>query len=224
MTTTPPAPKQAEAFTFGMEKVPEPKTCSMCKAAKTTEDFFRSCSRCKECFRNYARVCANERKNVTAEQVREAFDYDPKEGVLRWKIKRSGAVVGEVAGHINVHGYHRVGWRGTCFQLHRLIWIHFYGSAAPEEIDHINGIPSDNRIGNLRAATRSTNALNLKTFSNNKSGAKGVCRSKWGNKWLARINKGGKAYDLGSFDDFDSAVAARKAAEIELYGEFANDR
>jgi hypothetical protein len=200
------------------------KTCTGCKKEKVAMAFYRSCARCKDCFRAYEQRCSRERKDVTADQVRAAFDYDSDAGALRWKLTQSGAVAGQIAGHVHANGYHRVGWRGTSFPLHRLIWLHVRGSPLPEEVDHINGNPLDNHIENLRAATRKTNALNLKTFSNNTSGAKGVYLHKRSKKWIARIQRDGKDVILGAFTEFSLAVAKRKEAELEIYGEFANDR
>jgi len=41
-------------------------------------------------------------------------------------------------------------------------------------------------------------------------------------KWVARIRKGGKAKDLGSFDSEEDAALAYDCAAIALHREFAN--
>ena len=51
----------------------------------------------------------------------------------------------------------------------------------------------------------------------NTSGVTGVCFSKKGNKWFARIRLDGKSKHLGSFADKQDAIEARKDAEIK-YG------
>ena len=43
-------------------------------------------------------------------------------------------------------------------------------------------------------------------------------------KWTASIRINKKLTHLGCFDSFESAVDARKKAEVEHYGEFANER
>lgn len=55
---------------------------------------------------------------------------------------------------------------------------------------------------------------------NNSSGVTGVERRPYRNSWRASICFKGKRRYLGSFRDFDDAVAARKKAEEELFGRF----
>ncbi|TJZ91511.1 HNH endonuclease [Paracoccus gahaiensis] len=50
--------------------------------------------------------------------------------------------------------------RGRTYLAHQVAWALEYGYWPPEDIDHINGDPSDNRINNLRAVSRSINAKN----------------------------------------------------------------
>ncbi len=59
-------------------------------------------------------------------------------------------------------------------------------------------------------------------FSNNTSGARGVYRNGAG-KWKAAIGFRGKVYNLGTYADYYDAVAARKAAEENLYIPFLEE-
>ncbi len=56
-------------------------------------------------------------------------------------------------------------------------------------------------------------------FSNNTTGTRGVYRNGAG-KWKAAIGFQGKVYNLGTYADYDDAVAARKEAEENLYVPF----
>lgn len=90
-------------------------------------------------------------------------------------------------------------------------------------IDHINGNPLDNRRCNLRAATKSQNAMNrTKLPSTNTSGYLGVSWSKKDRLWTAYImlNKKHHKY-LGGYKTPELASRARKEAELKYYGAFA---
>ncbi len=84
------------------------------------------------------------------------------------------------------------------------------------EIDHINGDRTDNRICNLRDVTSAGNSCNRRRQDRNTSGVTGVAWDKRASRWQARIGLNGKQKYLGYFDSLDEAVAARKAAELEL--------
>ena len=88
-------------------------------------------------------------------------------------------------------------------------------------VDHIDGDGLDNRRCNLRHVTAAQNAWNSDAPKTNKSGRKGVHFYKKKRKYIASIKVNGKAYHLGSYDDFQDAVNARAAAERALHGEFA---
>lgn len=63
-----------------------------------------------------------------------------------------------------------------------------------------------------------------KTQINNTSGHKGVHLNKKSGKWVARIGLNSKRITIGTYDNFEDAVKARKDAEMTYYGEFSNDR
>ena len=85
------------------------------------------------------------------------------------------------------------------------------------DIHHLNLDHSDNRIENLRATDNPGNSKNKTMRKINKSGATGVSFHKAAGKWRAFIKVNYKQVHLGLYDDFDVAVAARKAAESK-YG------
>ena len=125
--------------------------------------------------------------------------------------------VKEYKWHIS-HGYVR-STTANMF-LHRLIMD------CPEEmvIDHINHDPLDNRKENLRVCTQQQNCMNRSKTSKNTSGTVGVCWHKGIGKWVARIKINGKYKSLGSYNDLENAIQARKNAEIEYFGEYRNER
>lgn len=84
---------------------------------------------------------------------------------------------------------------------HRAIWELFNG-LIPDgmDIDHINRDRTDNRIENLRLATRSQNCHNTK--------AKGYSWNKSREKFVAYISTMGKTIYLGAFDNEEDARGA----------------
>ena len=155
---------------------------------------------------------------VTQEVLRHHLFWDDASNVFRWLRPMSNRVsIGSVAGGIHKPtGYRVIGINNVTYREHRLIWLWYYNEWPVDEIDHINGNKLDNRIDNLRAATRQKNAKNQKLRSDNKSGVPGVFFNKQRQKWHAYIKADGKRKHLGYFDKFEDAVAARKAAEIEF--------
>jgi len=160
---------------------------------------------------------------MNADFIKSIMKYDPKNGGLYW-IKPTGARakagdrVGFNAGSMN---YRKVQINNIGYMEHHLVWMLHHGSLSTLDIDHINGDTQDNRIENLREATRSQNLCNQKIRSDNKSGIKGVFFVRSRDKWCATIQYDGLKKHLGYFDSIDDAVNARKNAEQMIHKEFA---
>ena len=154
---------------------------------------------------------------LTKERVDELLSYDPETGVLTWRVNRGRVRVGAEAGCPDGSGRRLIGIDGRLYKAHRIAWLITHGEFPPEEIDHIDGRPSNNRISNLRAVTSRENGRNLARSRNNVSGITGVYWCKKREKWVAQICIDSKTRHLGRFDSFDDAVAARKLAEA-LHG------
>lgn len=89
------------------------------------------------------------------------------------------------------------------------------------EVDHIDGNPNNNRRSNLRITTHSNNMKNIKLYSSNTSGTKGVHWSKLENKWKAYIRCNNVVRHLGTFVNKDDAINARRKAEEELFADYS---
>ena len=160
-----------------------------------------------------------KKSELTQERLKELLSYDPETGVFRWRIPRQGTQVGAIAGHLG-----RVYWRFMIeyriYNAHRLAWLYAHGRWPAAEIDHINGVPSDNRLCNLREATREENGRNYKTPTTNTSGFKGVSYHRMARKWHSRIRSKGVLISLGYFDSAEAASAAYEKKAEEIFGEF----
>lgn len=165
-------------------------------------------------------------------RLRRLFDYE--RGVLIWRerprkdFKTQGAHatfntrwVNKSAGCLKPSGYVFITLNGVSFLAHRLIWVWHHGRIPKNlNLDHIDGNKSNNRIENLRLATRSQNSANAPISKRNKSGFKGVQAS--GEKWSARIRLNGKAHHLGSYTNIEDAAAVYAFASDLAYGEFSH--
>ncbi len=151
------------------------------------------------------------------------FNYDPENGIFYHKTGRGGRSggAGFAAGSKMTNGYVAIGLPGGKKILaHRLAWLWMVGRWPETEIDHINGARDDNRICNLREATRPQQGANGGKRSTNTSGVVGVSFDTGRKKWTACIGVEGKTLHLGRFNSLEEATSARAAAEIKYFGEF----
>ncbi len=147
---------------------------------------------------------------LTQERLESLLSYESKTGSFIWKCHRGRVTKGSHAGSPNKDGYLLIRIDGDLHMAHRLAWLITYGCWPKLEIDHINGIRSDNRITNLRDVSRSTNIENQsKAQIDSKSGLLGVSPSRGMFRAAIRIN--GKQKHLGYFHSAEQAHEKYKA-------------
>lgn len=177
--------------------------------------------------------------DITQDLVKEFFDY--KDGFLYWKKRtnaKSTITIGIRAGSFNKScGRYRIVFRGKGYFSSRLIFLWNKGYF-PEEVDHKDRNRLNDRIENLRAATRIQNCRNRKSFKGSSSKYFGVSfktkkvkyRSRVTNiirvyersRWAAQISIDGKRKEIGLFKtEIEAAIAYNKKAK-EHYREFAS--
>lgn len=167
---------------------------------------------------------------MDANLAREIFHYDRDSGEIRWKdrplchfaSKRGWAMfnarcAGTCATTPSKQGYFRVGVNYKRYLAHRVAWLIEYGDWPNGQIDHINGVRTDNRISNLRCVDNEVNAKNAKLKNTNKSGVQGVSWCKRTGMWQAAITVSYKSIFLGRYRDLADAAIARAEAEFK-YG------
>jgi hypothetical protein len=80
-----------------------------------------------------------------------------------------------MAGSKHKKGYMRVRYSYSNYLVHRVVYELCTGETLGEDqVDHIDGDRSNNRIENLRRANPSMQSQNLKQYSSNTSGVTGV--------------------------------------------------
>ena len=150
--------------------------------------------------------------------------YDKDTGFFRWMKTRSRtAMVNEVAGTLKDNGYLQIQINRKAYYAHRLAWFYVNREWPPHDVDHVNGCRTDNRIENLRCATRKQNTFNSSIRSNNTSGVKGVSWNKRKNKWEAYCAKDGKRRNIGLFDCIEEARKSVEKERMSLHGVFYNN-
>ncbi len=172
----------------------------------------------------------------TPELLRQLLRYEPDTGKLFWKerpaemFEASGKCAREsrcrnwnsrFAGKeaftsLNSCGYLHGSLLYKYVRAHRVAFAHFYGQWPVLDIDHINGIRTDNRIANLREVDRSTNLMNQRSRSHGTHPRVGVSWDSRTGTWQAQIRAFGKNEHLGRFGNVEAAIAARECAERRL--------
>jgi hypothetical protein len=189
-----------------------------------------------------APLTTNERKRFAMADapditfLRECFSYNSETGVLVWmrrpishfatdRICRlwNAKYANKVAGSANKLGYHHVTLtyegKQAAFLVHRVAIAIETGEWPTAHVDHVNGNPSDNRLLNLRSATRHENLQNRGANKSNRLGLKGVFAH--GKAFQAKIIANGKKYHLGTFETAEAAHEAYRAASTKLHGLFS---
>ena len=145
---------------------------------------------------------------INKKELREQLSYDANTGVFTWLKSNL------IAGTKTRLGYTVIRIKKVAFFAHRLAWLYVYGRFPKNQIDHINGDPSDNRIINLRDVTPLENNLNRKMF---REGAIVGCTFEpLKKKWKAKIRVKNKVYYLGYFKTKHEALSQLEKAKADF--------
>ena len=153
---------------------------------------------------------------MTQELAKELWDYDQETGLFFWvEAPARFMKAGDVAGCSDREGYVVIVKSCKQYRAHRLAWLYVHGRWPKDEINHIDGDRSNNRLTNLREGTRvqirHTNGLN----KNNTSGHTGVC-------WVPRLGKWRASYQeyhhIGLFSTAEEAGRAYKKVTGKRHG------
>lgn len=147
---------------------------------------------------------------LTQERLKELVIYDKETGIMVSKVDRYKVKKGSKLGTLN-KGYLYAKIDNKRYSLHGLAFLYEYGFLPDCDIDHINGDKQDNRIENLREATRSQNASNAKLNKRNELKLKNIRKLKDTGKYQVRV----KNTSFGCYEDLELAkLVAISAREI----------
>lgn len=137
------------------------------------------------------------------------ISYDPVTGAFTKD--------GHPHGTVNAAGYVVMRYEGKVVYGHRLAWFLTHGEW-PSLLDHVNGDRADNRMTNLRLATRSLNARNRVTK------VRGAHFHKPSGCWKSAIQVDGRSVHLGYYPNADHATEAYLLAKELFHNGVGVDR
>lgn len=168
--------------------------------------------------------------DIPQDTLKKLLRYDRETGKLYWRVRSAdmfsdgyrnaaGNCANWNARYANTEALSTVSTSGYLYgpvlgkklAAHRVIFCMEYGYW-PENVDHIDGARTHNRLENLRDVTVAENNMNLSIRSDNKTGCGGVHWDEARRKWLVRV----KGRHVGRYDVFEEAVAARAAASKQF--------
>ena len=86
-----------------------------------------------------------------------------------------------------------------------------------------NAMEVARKAAGYMGGTQVSRIKDMKLTAANSSGVRGVYFDKKSNRWRARLRFRGKIMSFGSYERFEDAVAARRAAEKEYFGAFLEE-
>lgn len=151
-------------------------------------------------------------------KIRPAEMFEQEFVAKRWNDRYAG----KEAFTSNDNGYRVGNINRVRYQAHRVVFALGHGRWPSALIDHIDLDRSNNRLDNLREATRQQNTWNKGLTVQNASGFKGVSLDRGTGRWISQVQHMGKVHFIGRFDSPEDAAFAYDAKAIELHGEFAH--
>ncbi|MGI4851696.1 MAG: HNH endonuclease [Janthinobacterium lividum] len=161
--------------------------------------------------------------------LHECFDPDYISGFLFWRKRPqthfasvgraeswNKVYSGRQAGGLIGNGYLVTFVQKRSHYVHRILFAMASGAEPDREIDHVNGIKTDNQMSNLRLATSAQNKANI---ASGHTGLRGTKAHQ--GRWVAQMSIDGKNHYIGIFDTQEQAHAAYCQTVTQIRGEFA---
>jgi hypothetical protein len=157
--------------------------------------------------------------DITGDYVREVLHYSPDTGIFTWRVKLNRRInIGSIAGYNRTDKYKIVRINKKQYRASRLAWLYMTNAHPINDIDHIDGNPTNNIFSNLRDVTTAENIQNQKrAHKRNKSGFLGVSWHIAGKRWRARICADNKQIVLGYFNTPEEAHQAYLIAKRKYH-------
>lgn len=154
-------------------------------------------------------------KEISLEYLLTKIEYNKESGVFRKKgtNQRGIIVASKPTGSRDKNGYVVIKIKDIRYFAHRLVWF-IENRSWPTMIDHINGVPFDNRIENLKASNSRENQANQRKHRLGR--LLGCYFNKTSRKWCAQITIKGRKLRIGCFTTELAAHNAYINKRLEL--------
>lgn len=145
--------------------------------------------------------------------------WTAQQSCARWNTRYANAEA--FATPAQKSGYLTGVFFGRRLFAHRAAWAISFGEWPELSVDHKNGVRTDNRLDNLRLASRQEQSRNTSSAKNSTSRFLGVSWRKERALWRANIFIDGRQTFLGSFASEVEAAKAYDAAAAQHFGDFS---
>jgi len=158
---------------------------------------------------------------MNIKRLKEVFYVDYENGLLIRNVRCGRFPKDSAAGSSSA--YSKVYVDKEHIYVHKAIWSIHHGYIPDETIDHIDTNTTNNKIGNLRIATRSQQQHNTGVRSTNSTGVKGVSLCKLTGLYRAELKLNHKRVFDKRFNTIEEAKEALDIARREFHGDFTNN-
>ena len=118
------------------------------------------------------------KEELTQDYLKHRVVYYPDSGRMVWLTHDKSTLIGREVGGLTAEGYLACFFEYKGYSLHRLAFLYMTGILPSQQVDHINGVKSDNRWSNLRLVTNSENQQNARLRVDSTTGIKGLTKHK----------------------------------------------
>lgn len=158
--------------------------------------------------------------SLTQSYLKSLLDYNPDTGNVVWRRDVSNTTkAGTEAGGHGANPYRRISIKGKRYYMHRIVWIMQYGCEPTGDIDHINGIKTDNRISNLRDVSHAINQQNVRRarVDNKSTKLLGAHYNKLNKSYCAHITVKGNPKHIGVYNTAMEAHEAYLSVKRQIH-------
>lgn len=160
---------------------------------------------------------------ITQTELKELLHYDQDTGIFTWLKSKGNIKANILAGYKDNKKYIHIKVNNKTYLAHRLAWLYMYGEIPNTYIDHIDGNPENNKISNLRLASKNENQWNRKVNKNSTSKVKNIWFDKKRNKFAVVIQANNKQKMIGRFNTLEEAIIASNEARLKYHGDYSNN-